>query len=141
MSFVALLLNVDITSRILKGADFVNGLAIELITISSGILTLTITFTRDIFKGNVQKARHLLSASWLSLFLSILCGIWAMMGLSGSLINTTLVPKIDESVFDSARLPAMLQILTFLLGILLAIVYGFKGISTMKEAPPPNSQT
>jgi hypothetical protein len=137
---MAFLLDAELTTRILKGVDFANSLTVELITISSGILTLTITFTKDIFKGNIQKARRLLTAAWFSLFFSIISGIWAMMGLSGSLINTTMVPKLDRSVFDSARLPAIFQILTFLLGLLLAIIYGYKGISSLKETPPPKGQ-
>ncbi len=133
MSIVAILLDTGLQDRIFKGIDFANSLSKELITLSIGILTITITFIRDIFKGNVHKYKFRISVAWTFFFLSIICGIWSMMALSGSLINIQEIPSIDSSIFISARLPAILQVLTFLTGILLVISYGIKGVYSIKE--------
>jgi len=129
---MAVLLDSELVTRIFKGVDLANNLAEGLITLAIGILTITITFIKDIFKGDIKKYKRTIAASWILLFLSIMAGIWSMMALSGSLINVDKLPRIDEHMFDSARVPAGFQVLLFLAGVFLVIRYGVIGVNNSK---------
>ena len=106
--------------------QFVSDLDKQLITLSTGILALTITFTKDILGGINQRHIRLLLWSWIFFLLSITCGIWCLMALAGTLASGSSASVQGASVTGSnARIPGGAQIITFILGVGLIIVYGF----------------
>ena len=102
---------------------FASDLSKQLITLSTGILVLTITFTKDIVRQISAKSACALAAAWIFYFMSIICGIWSLMALTGTLApmeKTFAGLKLEENI----RIPSALQIITFLLATILIIIYG-----------------
>ena len=108
-------------------------LAQQLITLSTVILALTITFTKDIVRSAPQSPMWLLQLAWADYLLCIIFGIWAMSALTGTLAPTPssgIAPSL--TIGSNVRLPAGLQVITFIVGIILIIIYG--AISLRKQA-------
>jgi|SRR5215469_11935329 len=107
-----------------KAFDFAADLAKQLITLSTGIVTVTITFAKDFLpKEATLEAKRWAIFAWYAFFASIVCGVWTLMALTG-----TLDQKPGNTIRISIRggnvvVPASLQILLFLSGMLLAIFF------------------
>lgn len=132
----------ETTREIAKmGVEFARDLAQQLITLSTGILALTITFTKDILNNASGSPTRLLKLSWIVYLISICFGIWTMMALTG-----TLAPLASSGIQPSlainlnVRLPAALQVLSFLGGIILIIIFGAMSLRRRK-ADLPDSNT
>lgn len=120
----------------LAGFQSANELAKQLITLATGSLALSITFTKDIIKTNVPVVTWPLKIAWIAWLLSICFGIWEMMALTGMIFKITENAAAAKSVTYAANvsIPALLQILMFLLGIALLILHGAKMLR-VKPAP------
>jgi hypothetical protein len=131
--FLSLLLRGVKMDPVETGFKFAYDLAKELITLATGILALSITFTKDILKS-LPKATWLLKSAWMAYLLSILFGICTMMALTGRLMPTTPLPPGEQSTFGaSVRVFAGLQIIAFLTGTILIIGYGANSLNKGKE--------
>jgi hypothetical protein len=120
----------------LAGFQSANELAKQLITLSTGILALSITFTKDILKNRGQVVTWPLKSAWIAYLLSVCFGIWTMMALTGMIFKITEHPGAYKSVSygTSISIPAFLQILAFVLGTILLIVYGAKMLKFNSES-------
>lgn len=121
----------------LAGFQSANELAKQLITLSTGSLALSITFTKDILKSNVPVVTWPLKVAWVAWLLSVCFGIWTMMALTGMVFKLTEnTAGVAESVTYGANvsIPALLQILMFVLGIALLIVHGAKMLRVRSES-------
>jgi len=106
------------------GIGYAKELTIQLITLSTGLVGLSITFGKEVI-GRIKDPRMgTLSLAWVLHLLSIIFGIWTLMALTGTLLtfaNSPLTPDLGPN----ERLPAMAQVVTFLTGtILLVVFYG-----------------
>jgi hypothetical protein len=70
----------------------------QLLTLSTAIITLTITFSKDILGGTSNNEKHLLAFAWLSFFISILGGIWFLYAANGSISE---MANESKSIYDS----------------------------------------
>jgi hypothetical protein len=116
------------------GFEFARDLSNQLITLSTGLLAFTVTFSKDSMKTLPRRTIYVLGTAWGLHLLSIAFGILAVMALTG----TVLVPlDADNPIGSNARWPAGVQIITFLIGTLLLIVYG-AGMAhrTIREQTP-----
>src|SRR5205823_6502566 len=69
-----------------KAFSFAQELVKQVITLSSGIITISITFNKDFVGANAPHgAKNLLAVSWIFFILSVICGVWTLMALTGSL--------------------------------------------------------
>ncbi|RYZ25902.1 MAG: hypothetical protein EOO10_17040 [Chitinophagaceae bacterium] len=107
----------------IKSFEFANSLTTQLITLSTVLIGLSVTFTE---KFDVQSSKVFLVISWTSLFVSILFGILTLMALSGTIGKF----KSEEDNNDEPNIykknitrPSILQIVFFVLGVLLLIIY------------------
>lgn len=118
--------------------DFAADLTKQLITLSTGIVTLTLLFSKDLLGPKWMPV-----AIWTLFLLSTVCGLWTLMTLTGTLAPVPKAgprsdsykddtsPATDSSAHDSrsleigpnVRLASKCQIATFALAILLTIVY------------------
>ena len=114
-------------SNVEKSFDFAADLSKQLITLASGIIAITVTFSKDIFTGAPVGVENWLIASWIVFFISILGGIWSLMALTGTLdpINKEVKISIQEA---NCRIPALFQIVLFLVGLSLTITYAIKAV-------------
>ncbi len=68
------------------GFNFAKDLAIQLITLSTGLLALSVTFTKEIVKTLSNVREVILRISWGFHMLSIVFGVWTLMALTGTLM-------------------------------------------------------
>lgn len=103
---------------------FASDLAKQIMTLSTAVITATISFTRDLVAGASPRAVGYLRRSWGCLLSSLVFGVWTLMALTGSLVKKHLNGSAVELLGVNVRLPAALQILSFLLGLLFLIRFG-----------------
>ncbi len=105
--------------------EFASDLSKQLITLSTGIIALTITFAKDILGPTSKSGSRLLLFSWIGYLLSIVFGIWCLMALTGSLAPMAMPDAKQGLRIDfNARLPSACQILTFIVSTALAVAFG-----------------
>ena len=112
-----------------KAFDFASELTKQLITLSTGILAITITFSRDIIKSPVtpRTAIVMMMLAWGVYLLCIVFGIWTLMALTGELEpkpGTTASPPEPTTKNFNVFLPTLLQIVSFLIATMTVIVFG-----------------
>lgn len=111
----------------LKAIEYAKSLSETIITIATGIITISITFTKDILNDKNTGFRNYLSWSWLCYFISIVFGIGHIQVLIG------IVNQDSNLDFTSpARWAFGIQLILFLAGTLSAIIYGIKTLKHMK---------
>ena len=117
----------DIQGEVKNLFDYASDLTKQLLTLSAGIITISVTFAKDIAQNNPRRIRRYISLCWICNFLSIFFGILSLMALTGA---------IDEAVREghkvtmpaNMRVYTALQIITFLAGLVNIIIYGNMGI-------------
>jgi hypothetical protein len=112
----------------------------QIITLSTGVITLTLTFLEKIVQPTAASAsRHVpwsLLAAWIFFGLAIVAAVWTLMAVTGSLnaldrkanggeLNDDQQEAVRE-LADSTHLrtPAVIMVLLFLAGIGLTILTG-----------------
>lgn len=113
-----------------KSFDFAADVSKQLITLSTAIITVTITFSKDILGGVTDTNKYWLLVAWGMFVVTIFFGVWTLMALTGSLEpiegNDIDAPSINSK---NIRIPACLQVFFFIVALILTIVYGFKSIT------------
>lgn len=112
-----------------KAFDFAAQTSIQLLTLSTGLVALLLTYASGPGQSRAPRARRLLIGSWMLFLLSILFGVGALMAMTGSLAQG----RIDVYA-PSIRTYASLQILCFMVGLGLAIAYGVVATTGVKPA-------
>lgn len=121
-------------SLVAEGFSFAKDVATQLITLSTGLLTISITFTKDVFKGVPIKGRGLLIAAWLLHVVCITFGVWTLMALAGNLLQFN--PKEIQQNLGSAQWPAMVQVIAFIAGTAAIALYGLRTLRAQQMQPP-----
>jgi len=124
---------VDSSITALKAFDFASDLAKQLITLSTGILALTITFTKEFVKDFSTARPRLLLVTWLLYLFAILMGIATLMSLTGSLTISANSPAELPTFRPGVFLFSALQILAFLAGTISLITYAW---TAMRRSSP-----
>ena len=109
-----------LSAREAKTLDFAQELIKQLLTLATGIVTVTLTFFDQVL-GQAAKTgwpATLLKASWCVLGVSICAGLLALMALTGGLAART---PLDINSPQQRRF-AVVQASSFALGIALAIL-------------------
>lgn len=125
-----------------KAFDFASDATKQLITLSTAIIAFTVTFSKDILRstpgqngsGDVaapvpHSSKILLAVSWGLYLVSIICGIWTLLALTGTL--EPLTDRIRQPLTirgSNVTLPSALQIVCFLLATLLIVAFGIKSV-------------
>jgi hypothetical protein len=106
-----------------KAFDFAADTVKQLITLATGIIALTITFSKD-FLGDTEEGRGLLMWSWGLYLISIIFGIVTMLALTGILGR-----RKDDSIYSpNVRLLAGGQIVSFLVATGLIVLFGIRAV-------------
>lgn len=95
----------------------------QLITLATGIIALAITFSSDVVENPSSTAKLLAGLSWGALLLSVFFGLWCLLALTGTLADggTSIRSR-------NITIPSILQILTFVGGLVLTVVFGVLAI-------------
>ena len=112
----------------------------QVITLSTGVITLTVTFLEKIVQPTGGTGRHVpltLKVGWICFGLAIVFAVWTLMAITGSmnaldrqarnLPLTDAQSRAAERLADGAnvRIPALLMLLFFAVGTALTIATGF----------------
>ena len=100
----------------------------QLITLATGLLALEITFAKDVLVKLDAAAKCLIGTSWVLLLLSVIAGVWTLLALTGSLAQAS-APKAQSIFGLNVRIPATVQILLFLGGLILTVWFGVRGVA------------
>jgi len=105
----------------IKAFEFAQEVTKQVITLSTGVLSLSVTFMKDIIPENefTHGLKSLLAASWIVFSIAILFGILALMAMTGNLSK----PSKDGPYSNNIRFFAGLQIITFFIGIVLTVIF------------------
>jgi len=95
----------------------------QMMTLSTGVLTLEVTLLKDIIKNLPTIAYVALGTSWVSFLLALLLGIVGLLAVTGTLGRTA---DLSPSSIYAAniRIPAFGQVVFFGLGMTLTVVFG-----------------
>jgi len=106
-----------------KAFDFAQEVAKQLITLSTAVIAITLTYSKDFADHASGNTRQLVVFSWYFFLVSILFGLWTLMALTGNLEpnGDGAKPSIRSA---NVTFPAILQIACFLIAMLLAILFG-----------------
>jgi hypothetical protein len=111
-----------------KAFDFAAETTKQLLTLSTAIIALTITFSKDMVQKVPAGALTSLVWAWLAYILSIVFGIWTLMALTGTLQPKQRVSGTPSIWGRNVTIPASLQILSFLAGLILTVGFGIKSL-------------
>ncbi len=104
--------------------EFARESTIQLIGLSTGVMTLTITFSKDLIGAAPPGiATLLIKGSWLAYMLSIIGGVWTLAALTGTLSRGPEPLNCTHIYGFNVRVPSALQFLFFLLGTVLAMLF------------------
>jgi hypothetical protein len=111
----------NLTSRAEKAFSFAQETTKQQITLSTGVMALTLTFLKDAAEKGAS--RTALEVSWVLFVVSILAGVKTLMCLTGNLERPN---SSTDSIYSSnIRGFAGAQTLTFLAALVCMVVYGF----------------
>jgi hypothetical protein len=118
----------DINERTKKSFDMAADASKQLITLATGIVALTITFSKDFVRGLSTDERVWVGRAWVAFFLSVIFGVWSLLALTGSM-GTRKRSRGYPTIFrPNATVPAFLQIIAFLVGMGITIWVGYKAV-------------
>jgi hypothetical protein len=112
----------DFSARADKAFSFAQEVPKQLMTLSTAIFALTLTFAEKIEKEGTH-ARGFLEWAWGFYLLAILLGITVLMALAGHIDDPP--PDGEDTIYTPGlRLLAGAQIVAFVVGLVLTLVYG-----------------
>ena len=106
-----------------KAFDFAQEATKELIALGTGVIALTVTFAEDVFAEATGSELWLLVSSWIAFLVSVSCGAWALLALTGELqqLGKARLPSVRGT---NVIIPSIVQIFAFLLGLILTVAFG-----------------
>jgi amino acid transporter len=109
-----------------KSFEYASDSSKLLITLATGIIAFTVTFAKEFEAKPSSRAQAiLLLVSWIVLLASAVLGVSTLLAITGELDppdeRKDHVPSIRD---PKIKFPLRLQILTFLIGVILIVVYG-----------------
>ncbi len=114
--------------RLKNSFDFLKATIIQFIGLSTGVLTLEISFKKDIAGPNITAdVKMWLLWSWFSFLISVFFGLWTLLALTGTLASKKKMTP-DELYKANIRFPSLLQILFFLAGLICTCIFAWLGI-------------
>jgi hypothetical protein len=105
-----------------KAFDFAQESSKQVISLSTGVIALSITFSKDFLQHVSSTARVFALWSWGAYLAAVLFGLWTLLALTGTLDAKAGVPVSIRGW--NVVLPASLQILAFVLGLVLSVIFG-----------------
>ena len=112
----------------------------QVIALSTGVITLTVTFLEKLIQPQVSTTRHVpgpLKIGWICFGFATFCAIWTIMAITGTMnaldrqarkleLNRSQLAAAGElAEGTNIRVPALAMLLLFGVGLVLTIMSGF----------------
>src|SRR2546425_9281548 len=104
-----------------KAFDFAADVTKQLLTLATAIVAFTITFSGNFSTALSRGGGPYLGAAWVAFLVSIIFGLWTLLALTGTVEPSPKYPAEFSIRGANVRIPAALQILTFLTAVGLTI--------------------
>jgi hypothetical protein len=101
--------------------QFAKEIATQLITLSSALIGVSVTFLKDFRSENLRPLR----IAWGLYIVTIICGVWTLMTLTGTLEGLSAPNQTFTGFYGSTRLAALAQIVSFVAATLSLVVFGW----------------
>jgi hypothetical protein len=130
----------DMDEQTKKAFDFASDVTKQLIALATGVVALTISFLKDFASSAPYGLKMCLAVGWFFFLVSIILGLWTMLALTGSLAPVTdpegpaAAPSIRGT---NVVVPSCAQIITFVFGLILTIIFGVFAVMFGVPATPP----
>ncbi len=123
--------------QVLKAFDAVTDLVKQFMTLSTGVIALTITFLKDVVKSAPPGASRHLKRAWVLYCTNIVFGVWALMAIVGTITDDAAVKDVWR---PGIAMPVGLQAFTFLCGTALVIAFGAASLkhAAVSGGPKPS---
>jgi uncharacterized membrane protein len=118
------------TPELQKAFDFASDATKQLITVATGVITVTVLFSKDLD----ARSRHWALAAWIVLTLSVLGGLAVLGNLSGHLQNASTKCETPTINGTGIRFFSRCQFFLFWLGVCLVMVFGIFAMDVNPEA-------
>src|SRR5262245_40732628 len=107
--------------------EFARDTTIQLLTLSTGVVALTVTFGAQIVGGTPVHLKWLAVVCWVCLLVSVLFGLLTLMALTGTLepLEGQQRPSIRGA---NVTRPAVLQIVMFFLGLVFGLSFAVAAV-------------
>jgi hypothetical protein len=109
-----------------KRFDFAADAAKQVVTLSSAIVALTITFYKDFATGASESSRELMMAAWAAYIASILFGLIHLFQLSGALNSKNPSKRTPSNL--NAKVSSVIQQVAFFIALVLTVLGGWLAI-------------
>jgi hypothetical protein len=117
-----------------KSFEFASDASKQMITLSTGIIALSVTLLKDVLNDPAART-WTLEWAWLAFGVSVFFGVWFLLALTGSLGSRGIKDEQLSIYGSNATLPMFGQLITFLVGLGLTIAFGMTGLQ--REPAPP----
>lgn len=119
-----------------KAFGFLQEACKQLLTLSTGIVGLTVTFFKEFSEGPDRSSRTLIQCSWVLFVVSIVAGLICLFCLTGQLTNST--PNIKSR---NISITAGAQQVLFAVALILAVLAGINAVGSVPSHSPSTSTT
>lgn len=110
-----------------NGADSAAELTKQLITLSTGLMALTVTFADKFTVPNTAiSVPSTLAVAWVAFILTVLFGIWSQMAITGTINAAALSATTPDVDTPNIRIPAILMIAAFFVGLVFTTIAGYQ---------------
>ena len=147
----------DDGEQIKMAFEFCRDVTLQLITLATGILALTITLCKDVIARTTPEGLKLIRRAWCTYLVSIVFGLWTLLALTGSLgtmparetiaatqptTAPTSAPAVSQrptlSIYGwNARLPSFLHVIAFFTATLYVVRYGRNSLRPFASPATP----
>ena len=101
--------------------EFAKEVTTQLLTLATAVVSISVTFVKDVSPSVTSAARGTLYTSWVLFLVSIVCGVWVLGAMTGTLAQS---PPAQATVYSSnIRLPSLLQVMAFVTGVGFLVVH------------------
>jgi hypothetical protein len=97
----------------------------QIITLSSGIVALTVTFAKEFKTGNELVVPWQLKGAWIIFGLAIASGLWTLLAVTGNLVASDKGSTGANAMDLSVQIPAIGMVTCFLVAFSLTVWSGF----------------
>jgi hypothetical protein len=108
--------------------EFAKEVTTQLLTLATAVVSISVTFVKDVSPSVTRAARGTLYTSWILFLVSIIFGVWVLGAMTGTLAQT---PSSQATVYSTnIRVPSFLQVISFVAGIAFLVLHAARSRRT-----------